>query len=253
MKLYKYLTHNTQSTGSLVNHYSWFSKPSYFNDPFDGTLISNDYMRTHFLNSQKVLCLSKENDNLLLWAHYANSHYGYCVEYTDYTDQELELLKKKGVFPMETPNEKLAILRNAVDVEYWNNQQIEEYISSFPSDDIKLIEQWKASKAEGKEEEFLNHMNKSNWIKHELWKYEKEKRIIVEKQNMNYPPGNITAIYFGMLMSSIDKRTIASIVNQKFNGQCSLFTAYRNGNSYELKFRKFDPKIDFEGLGLKYN
>ncbi|MBI9065031.1 MAG: DUF2971 domain-containing protein [Marinilabiliaceae bacterium] len=253
MKLYKYLTHNALSTASLVNHYCWFSNPSSFNDPFDGTLISNEYMRNHFLNSQKVFCLSQENDNLLLWAHYANSHYGYCIEYTDYTNEEIETLKAKDIFPKDSPNEKLAIIRNAVDVEYMNNQQIDNYISSLPKDNKELIQQWRESKENGKEDEYLTYMRKSNWIKHELWGYENEKRIIAEEKNMNFPPGKITGIYFGMLMSAIDKRTIAKIIDQQFGRECPMYIAYRNGSSYELKFRNLEPKVDFDGLGLKFD
>lgn len=251
MKLFKYRTHNLLSTSSLVNHYSWYSNPFAFNDPFDYTLLANKFIQERFLNTQNVFCLSEENDNLLLWSHYADSHRGYCVEYTDYSDEEISYLKSKAIFPENVPNHKLSIVRNALKVEYLNDKQIDDYISQFPEDDVELLKQWKKKQNEDKEEEYLTEIRRNFLIKHEIWSYEKERRIMVENKNTLIPPGKITAIYFGMRMPPIDKRTIATIAFDKFKGNCSLFTMYRNGNGYKLGFREFNPKLDFAGLDLK--
>lgn len=250
MKLYKYLSLNSLSLGSLVNHYAWYSNPDSFNDPFDGTLIPSERIRNLVLSNYKVFCLSEENDNFLLWSHYANSHHGFCIEYTDYTEDEIDLLKISGIFPKEAPTNELAIIRNAVRVEYLTNEQIQDYIDSFAVTEAGIVTQWKTWKEQGREDEYIELIQRCYRIKHKLWSYEKERRIVITKQNMNIPPGKITAIYFGMRMSQIDKRTITTIAQSKFKDNYKLYTAYRDRGKYKLKFRKFDPKIDFNELKL---
>ena len=52
-----------------------------------------DYLGTY------VCCLSSKCDATLMWAHYANSNTGICVEY-DFNDQRLKPLYKKMIFPV---------------------------------------------------------------------------------------------------------------------------------------------------------
>ncbi|MBK8112877.1 MAG: DUF2971 domain-containing protein [Saprospiraceae bacterium] len=132
MKLFKYREHNQLTLSSLINNYSWYGNPSSFNDPFDYSLLTNSFLRERFLKSHNVFCLSEENDNLLLWSHYADCHKGYCVEYTDYSDDEINVPKSKAIFPQDQPNNKLTLIRNALKVEYLSSIQIEKYISQFP-------------------------------------------------------------------------------------------------------------------------
>lgn len=105
MKIYKYFNFSSVSSfatdnriDSFKNNYLWFSKPRFFNDPFDCNLQVISYYN-NFLNSLSLLspnakdliientkefgicCFSKSNDNIHMWSHYADSHKGICVEY----------------------------------------------------------------------------------------------------------------------------------------------------------------------------
>ena len=53
-----------------------FSHPNYFNDSFDCncTLANNQDMSDKF----RVLCLTHQYDNILMWSYYADNHKGYC-------------------------------------------------------------------------------------------------------------------------------------------------------------------------------
>lgn len=78
----------------LLESKLWFSKYDYLNDPFEGTPIA--FMKHKYkgagacqdLNNRLVkMCVaiasfSSEYNNILLWAHYANNHRGFCLEYT---------------------------------------------------------------------------------------------------------------------------------------------------------------------------
>lgn len=85
------------------------SPPSYFNDPFDCSLDLVDFSsRTSKNFNQKavdrfkqrvkdigVCCFSRINDSILMWAHYSNSHRGFCLEFV--TDSE----NRDGIHPLD--------------------------------------------------------------------------------------------------------------------------------------------------------
>jgi hypothetical protein len=82
--LFKYYSEQTicrsnRSYAILNNGALSFSHPNTFNDPFDCTCYfpagnsAIDYFR--------VLCMTKKNDNILMWSYYGENHKGYCLEY----------------------------------------------------------------------------------------------------------------------------------------------------------------------------
>jgi Protein of unknown function (DUF2971) len=128
MQLYKYVDiskpHNIEA---LQNAQLWFANPFTFNDPFDCNLDevdcysqdhaaqylskfnnekvdkkTRDYIlnnpsklrdsalksRSNVLSKSGVLSLSKCNDSLLMWSHYANSHAGIALGFNPDFDEE---------------------------------------------------------------------------------------------------------------------------------------------------------------------
>lgn len=88
MILYKYLSASALKA-TITNSTLRFTIPSFFNDPFDCALSSHigllentldnltNTLRTHFhRNSSGALCLTRNQFNLLMWAHYADNHQG---------------------------------------------------------------------------------------------------------------------------------------------------------------------------------
>ena len=73
-----------------------FSHPKYFNDPFDCNcmLANNQDMSDKF----RVLCLTHEHDNILMWSYYSENHTGYCFEFL-FNDliREINKLPIKGL------------------------------------------------------------------------------------------------------------------------------------------------------------
>lgn len=81
-------TFDSISCGTL-----WFSNKEQINDPFDldiripnaydftgiGKIATGGYQETN--GQYSILCTSANNDNILLWSHYADSHKGICSEY----------------------------------------------------------------------------------------------------------------------------------------------------------------------------
>ena len=67
----------------------WASRVKYLNDPFEFKMLyanqENDEIREFYedvLDRNEIICLSGKWNDKLMWAHYADSHAGMCVEYT---------------------------------------------------------------------------------------------------------------------------------------------------------------------------
>ena len=117
-KLYKYYTLNKYLLESVKQHYMWFNAFEDYNDPYEGmcryktrysTKTVLEYMYKLYgmvppasntnkestkqvikvlgdsiknaAKNVRVCCFSKKWDNLLMWAHYANSYHGVCFEF----------------------------------------------------------------------------------------------------------------------------------------------------------------------------
>nr|WP_279162618.1 DUF2971 domain-containing protein [Plesiomonas shigelloides] len=250
MKLYKYYSFNQNSISSLLNEFCWYSDPRTFNDPFDTNIIDTNFLQE--AKQAKILCLSSYNDSLLMWSHYANSHKGFCVEFTDYSDNELLELKQRKIFPIDSENSRLAIIRNAKPVKYMTTEEIEEFISDMPTDDNQFLDHYRGLTEEDKNI-FCDKIDSSLFIKHKDWEYESEYRIINNHYNTMCFPGKITAVYFGMAMSQIDKRAITKYLNASPSmSQCNLFQMYRKKGTYSLTPRPFNLQNDCKDLNLSF-
>jgi hypothetical protein len=241
MKLYKYLSINKNTLESFVNEYVWYSNPASFNDPFDCALISSNILKEVIRKTKMVHCLSASHQNLLMWSHYADSHKGICVEYTGYTDNEIdELLTER---PEEISQDMLCIVNNAKKVVYKSKEGIDSYLASLPTTEQEMYSVL-AQAPKRISDDVLGRVVDGLLIKHKSWSYEEEYRIIATKNknsnNKVHPPGKITKIYFGANMSALDKRTIATLLDEI----CELISMDFASNQYGLQERPFDPNVD---------
>lgn len=65
----------------IENNEIYFSTKSQLNDPFD---LDADYFGKPYdfaSNSYRIFCTTGDNDNILMWSHYGDSHSGYCTSY----------------------------------------------------------------------------------------------------------------------------------------------------------------------------
>lgn len=81
---YKYRDINIYTINSLIEKGIYKSDPKNFNDPFD-PIFKIDDLNSEILKEKlkdiKIVSLSKNCDNYLMWSHYANSHKGICLGY----------------------------------------------------------------------------------------------------------------------------------------------------------------------------
>ncbi len=134
------------------------------------------------INGSRICCFSLLNDNLLMWAHYADKHKGVCLEFDNSIENRfLNLSDKKDITEGEV------------------GYNIKERINYL------------------KEEREIT-IYKLFFTKSEEWKYEKEYRMITlnnkgELQQFN--PKFLKAIYFGMNVPSDDINGIENLCAYK--------------------------------------
>lgn len=204
MLVYKYRGGNDddfkRDLEAIENNYFWGSSFEKLNDPCENIVISDKFLKQtkvlNFLLGKRknealknlhlaledllsinkkigIYSLSKTYLDELLWAHYANSHKGFCLEYN------LELLlnsfKTEKVYPFSVS---------------YGNSPPEISVSDMPIKNDEII-------------------FKMTSCKSKRWEYEQEYRIITDnfgKQSYDYFA--LKAIYFGLRMDEDQKKKL---------------------------------------------
>ena len=150
----------------------------------------------------------------MLWAHYANSHKGFCIEY----DLDI-LLKNDG----------------------------ENHIHSFPvlySNKPPSIGFWDIIRYEQN-----NMIKKFAFHKSKRWEYEQEHRIVTSKIGLNsYNHKALKSIFFGLKISNADKNHIINLL--KFRG-IKFHQIALEKNSYSFKSVELESETELKFNYLK--
>jgi hypothetical protein len=190
MKVYKYRYGSKRDLDSLEQDYFYAPHPSKLNDPcenlFDvagieqtlAQLASMSFVSTKMLSESFFTLFTQIQENVgiyslsktvldeLLWAYYANSHTGFCIEYD---------LEKLG---------ELTKIAGSFDVLYEHNipQITLDDLISVQSDVIKILQLTSGTKSK-------------------KWQHEDETRIIMDYfGKVEYDFRAVKAIYFGLRM-----------------------------------------------------
>lgn len=134
-------------------------------------------IRKESLSKIGVCCFSKNNSNLIMWSHYADSHQGFCLEF----DSNFEPFSKnfEVTYKSEIPD---------INADLLFNEEVEP--------------------------EFLQKLLSFKSID---WKHEEEIRVIHKESNKsyNYPTRSLKAIYFGIRANQSDIEIICSIIKSQ--------------------------------------
>ena len=218
---------------SLKNDEFWASSTSQLNDPCEGVISIDDleqqlnYLKNIFYQHSDnlaiieqrfhntinmkdtklgIFSLSKTYSDELLWAHYANSHKGFCIEY------DLDLLLSKQ-----------DLKHRFFDIQY-SDKMPNLGFSQFsdPNNPDILIKK------------MLGYKSKR-------WEYEQELRIITENKGINtYDYGAVKAIYFGL---KTPKSTISKIIKTLQGRKIKYFQMYLKPNSFKFEAKPIEDKF----------
>lgn len=169
-RLYKYqpIGHGRMKQkrlGTVKREEIWGSRVKYLNDPFEFKMIyaeqdSNDIKEFYedVLNRNEVICLSGKWNDKLMWAHYADSHCGMCLEYT------FEFGNTGQVFPMTYVKKRQDF---KIELSEWLNQK-----------SVVLDQLYKNRNMTNEQIRLMHSCGKIMFTKDWVWKYENEFRII---------------------------------------------------------------------------
>ncbi len=211
MSLYKYSAITKHTKENLMNNLIYFQSPSFFNDPYEFIfkfevadqiyikflkLVYGDqykfflekgmsksevleHTRDHYFGQMcKLLgavCLSEDDNNDLMWAHYGGNHHGICIEF-DAEITPFHLCQKVHYI-----NDVFCLSINTVSN---LQEQLEIEIGAA----------------------FLR--------KSKIWSYEKEWRILSEAYSIEpYPAKAIKSITFGFFCEKESKQEIINLTS----------------------------------------
>jgi len=218
---------------SLKNDTFWASNTKQLNDPYEGFISIKDYQQQ--LNNLKnifsqhrtnltlieqslkniidmkdtklgILSLSKRYDDELLWAHYANSHKGFCIEY------DLDRLLSK-----QNPKHRF------FDIQYSDKIPNLDFSQLLGQNDPDIL------------------IKKMLGYKSQRWEYEQELRIITENQGINtYDYRAVKAIYFGL---KTPKPTISKTMKTLQGRKIKYYQMHLKSNSFQFEAKQIEDRF----------
>jgi hypothetical protein len=172
----KQINDSEESKNNSIDNISRFFQ--FIKQRLQTSVINNLHqMRKDSLSKIGVSCFSKNNSNLLMWSHYADSHRGMCLEFDSKAQpfsKSFEVLYKSKIPKINMDS----LLNEELDSEFIIN------LLSFKSID---------------------------------WKHEEELRIFHQESNKCYvyPSNSLKAIYFGLRADQSDIEIVCSIIKSQ--------------------------------------
>lgn len=203
-------------------------------DTFLDTLFTN--LKSEIRNQLKMACLSESIESPLMWAHYADNHKGFALEYdfrgnnisqcTNCPNHSCNNIRLATIYPMIYSDKRF-------DATSYGKWRVEQYIKSY----LGIVAETNYK------DDFLSiraALHKSN-----DWKYENEWRIIcstpnpITEQQNRYPIiKKPIAIYFGCQIPDIYRKMLTHIADEKGIAKYQMYVkdySYK----YELDYESF--------------
>lgn len=209
---------------SLTNNYLWFATPEVQNDPYEfmGLYWDEDELlkmgvQQHSIDDTNILLLkqialtaftSNMDNNLPMWAHYANNHHGYCVKY--------KVRNKRVIRNVIYDTQRISMTKTFLNLIHMINKGMK-------MQDNRFIDEAKINSAILQDKFFYKHIS---------WAYENEFRALWpfegHKTGFNIPIDELSLtveeIYGGINCSDSNKKElskIATMLNVPFK-ECTM-------------------------------
>lgn len=198
-----------------------------------------------FLEIVKISCFSTENDNLLMWSHYADGLRGFCIEFDEEMLISIEIAKEASIIPVSyavgPPVVDKMLYSLAKDQIWYHEVAIQEEPNS------TFVPNYEQALKDA--EQLLDELyTKTIATKPIEWKYEKESRLVFSATNntegefFKYPAEAIKGIIFGEKMNLKAKDTLIQIIEAK-KSPIEKKIAKRDTESYKIKFAPFNQDL----------
>jgi hypothetical protein len=165
----------------------------------------------------RVFCVTEDNDNLLMWAHYAKDHTGLVFQLATLSEEDNILSAARKVHYTEKP------------VQFYSSQELIEWILFGVEPDFKKIL-------------YSLHAHQ----KSEHWDYENEWRVVDMQQYQNkaelyidhkFVPKQLENIFFGCKADPEDIDRLSEIA-RGINPSVGIFKSFKKPLEYALGFKE---------------
>lgn len=242
--LYKYRSFDCWSLSILKNREFYFSDPEHFNDPVDCQIgiysalksavalaqkedpsvkgkieklksLENIYSRLEKdVKHSAVFSLSKEENNVLMWSHYSDSHRGFSLGFA-----------LSDTFT--TYNEANAIIGTS-EVYYTENNPFVDYFLEFSK--CTDTPEWNSF--------WVPLLTIGLVAKSEAWEYEKEVRIIRGKPGkVKFSPSELRVVIFGLNMNKKRRKTIRKLLSGNEWSHVQFKKVIRENDGFKLRVK----------------
>lgn len=217
MTLYKYVKLN-YVVDVLDNQRLYLSDGKDFNDPFEITITDKAKSNISHIDGLHILSLTNSYRKKLMWSHYADSHKGVC----------LTIKVPKGlVYPVCYSTKRI-----------YEDSNIDNIISSSQKSIKRNV---------NNNFSLLNKYKKIALIKDKKWFYEKEYRVVFDKDDEDsliledgkwYMPVKITNIHLGVNFEKNDKKTKKEIIEACKRNNITIKEMILSINNYSINIKK---------------
>lgn len=202
----------------LDNHRLYLSDGTNFNDPFEIKVTNRKNETVKHIDGLHILSLTNSHRNKLIWSHYTDSHKGVCltVKVPNYL-----------VYPMCYSTERI-----------YEDSDIDNIISSSTKS---------AKKSTEKDLSLLSKDKKIAYIKDKKWIYEKEYRIVFNKNDESrlifengkwYMSVKITNIYLGVNFDKNDDKIKKEILKACERNKIKVTPMVLSNSDYSVNVKR---------------
>lgn len=193
---------------------------------------------TYFLNLYKpkdiyFASFSKVNNDLLMWAHYASMHQGYCLIFKA-IDNKLSQCSKRGKNSIRRSTQNgFAPKMNYGIPDSFLFEDVSYSLESTSNDAFCYFPQYVIGREidEQEREDIIAWKSQQYFIKHDCWNYEQESRLILHTPDawlfgepieysqherlFHYQPNQLVGIILGAKMEEKQKLRIREIIKER--------------------------------------
>ena len=215
--LYKYVSMEHLAS-TLENQRLYLNDGRNFNDPFELAVTDRKTKRIEFIEGLHILSLTNSYRKKLIWSHYTNSHKGVCLTVR---------VPKALVYPVCYTSKRV-----------YTDSDIDRILATGKASVKKNLQKIYTS---------LSREKKIAFIKDRKWEYEKEYRIVFDKEDESeliceeenwFMPVKITNIYLGVNFDKNDKKNTERIRRACERNNVKITQMELSPDKYEVRVAK---------------
>lgn len=178
------------------------------NEIFKYKDMFNEAIKQNLLIDSSIFCLSENNDNILMWSHYAQNHTGIVVNFKDYPPADSPIkLAKKVIYSDNLPTFRIEDLA-------YKKLSVEDIYRAF------------------------------TLTKAKCWEYEQEWRITTSMRKSGslyeiipFAKKEVQGVYLGCNISQANAQEVISLVKSKYPW-AKIYQAYKSKDKFAIEFRE---------------